>query len=146
VTRALRILAVSGLLAIALYALWIVVRLGNVADTTLLSVQSEILVLLATVVLQAGFFLALAAGIVATVAAVQRQRPRWAAVFIILLVVIAFSPESINYPLSVLRVEFVLGLFGGAVEVILARIILPALLAALVLIFTFTGRTEVAVP
>jgi hypothetical protein len=35
---------------------------------------------------------------------------------------------------------------GGAPELILVQLILPALLAALVLIFTFTRRTEVVTP
>jgi hypothetical protein len=115
----LRILAISGLLVIGVDALWIAVRLSNVADTAPLPVQGENLVLLATVVLQTSFFLVFAAGIVATVVSLQQQQwPRWA-VFIILLVVVAFSPESMNCLFSFLRIGFLLGLFGGLVELIL---------------------------
>jgi hypothetical protein len=146
VTRALRILAICGLLVIGVDVLWIAIRLSHATNTAPLPVQGENLVLLTTVVLQSSFFLVFAAGIVATVASLQQQRPRWAAVFIILLVVVAFSPESINYLLSFLRIGFLLGLFGGLVELILVQVVLPALLASLVLAFTFTRRSEVAVP
>jgi hypothetical protein len=145
VTRALRILAITDLLLIGVTVVFIVLQSVVSAHIAPLPVPGESLVLLFTLVLQTGFFLAFAAGIVATVASVQQQRTGWTVVFIILLVAIVFGPESMNYLLSFLRIEFLLGLFGGAAEIIAVRIILPALLAALVLIFAFTRRREIAV-
>jgi hypothetical protein len=146
VTRALRILAVTDLLVIGVTVVFIVLQSVVSTHIAPLPVPGESVVLLFTLVLQTGFFLAFAAGIVATVASVQQHRTGWTVVFIILVVAIVFSPESMNYLLSFLRIGFLLSLFGGTAEIIAIRIILPALVAALVLVFTFTPPTEVAVP
>lgn len=144
-SRALRILAISGLVVVGVYATFIAVQLRTSGHVATLPLLGERLVLLLDVVRQTILILAFATGIVATVASLQRQRPRWAAVFITLVVVFGFSPELINYLFSVLRINFLLAVFGGAFEIILVQVILPALLAALVLIFTFTPRTEITV-
>jgi hypothetical protein len=77
------------------------------------------------------------------VTAVQRQRPRWAAVFILLLVVCSYDPYLINYLLSVIYLGFVL-LHLGDIGAVLSQLMAPTVLAVLILVFTFTRGTEVA--
>jgi hypothetical protein len=74
VTRALRILAITGLLLLGVTVVFIVLQSVVSAHIAPLPVPAESLVVLFTLVLQTGFFLAFAAGIVATVASVQQHR------------------------------------------------------------------------
>jgi len=146
----LRILAISDLAVIGVYAVvsvWFrAVQYGSLRYAALGFVESQSLGLLFTLIGQTGFFLAFVTGIVATVACLQRQESGWAAVFITLVVVTYYGPYFSNYLLSILRLHALLSLVDRVSTVLLAQLIVPALLAVLVLIFTSTHRMGVATP
>jgi hypothetical protein len=146
----LRILAISDIAVISVYAavsVWFrAVQYASLRYGALRFVEIRNLDLLFTLIGQTGFLLALTTGIVAIVACLQRQESGWAAVFITLVVVSFFGPYFSNYLLAIVGLQLLLSLVDRVSTILLAQLIVPALLAVLVLVFTYTRSMGVATP
>jgi hypothetical protein len=132
-TRALRILSLTGLLTFAAFGIFnypliqvVYLLVGNVVATRF-----------ATILIgQTGYALAFTAGVVAVIASAQRRQRGWAAVFVVLLI------------LAVYGVDVVLPVFGASAlgsfyafgYMYIAQAIPAVLLALLVLIYSLIPR------
>jgi hypothetical protein len=133
VNRAIRILAALGLLALAVYAALVY---GFLVDA-FTPFQSAVPALLFMRLFgEAGFVLTLAAGVVAIVACFQRRQRWWA----ILLVILAVTPFAfyLVYPfLPLLGVRLYLPLLAPLTDPGVNRNAPAALLALIVLVYSF---------
>jgi hypothetical protein len=153
--RTLRLLAISGLVATAVYVLAdFLFEVGHLP----LQYYSALWIIV-VVVGQTGFYLLFATGIIAIVACVQQQRRGWMAVFIILLVLScygvylytgyrAYSAAQSLEPADPLEARAPLFLFyiSDLSSSVLVEFIWSTLLAVLVFAFTFIRRPATAVP
>jgi hypothetical protein len=145
--RTLRLLAISGLVATAVYVLADhLTQVGPLPQ--LLSRGPVVPLLVLDVIGQTGFYLLFATGIIAIVACVQQQRRGWMAVFIILLVLSCYYVYLAFYTNLGVQLRFLLAppplVDWGGPE--LVAFIWPTLFAVAVLIFTFVRRPAVAAP
>jgi hypothetical protein len=148
--RGLRILAIIGLAFIGIfmtiYAWTYMAEIGSAASSYFSRREYVVAAYLLTFVGQTGFYVAFAAGVVASVASLQQRRHAWAAVFIALLVVSCYSIFFIDYLVTITGLRFMLSLVRMATVSLLGQLLVPTILAVLILVFTFTHPPATTAP
>jgi hypothetical protein len=155
--RALRTLAISGLVAAAVHVLAGHLTQAGPLPALATSLNLVVVLLVLDAVGQTGFYVLFATGIVAIVACVQQRRRGWLAVFIILLVLSGYGAYlytayraytasrflEVGYPLQT-RGPLFLFYISYLSSPVLVEFIGSTLLAVLVLIYTFVRRPATA--
>src|SRR5215472_14500630 len=142
--RTLRILAFSGLALIGVnfvFYFWeYATDFGRASGVALSLGQAVLLRLLLAIASQTAFYIIFATGVVAVVASVQQRRPGWAAVLIVLLVAQCYSAPFISALVPYIAPLRILLIGALPSMTFIAQLFVPTVLAAVVLIYTFTQQ------